>query len=115
VRLLWCGAAVAMICAAGILWSAAGTGHTAEQSAGKDGPPPALPEAVLKQTQPIFDGKSLDGWVQVPADSWTARDGAMASTGAGRGVIYTKDDYTKYRLVFTMRHVSGNPDHQAAS
>jgi hypothetical protein len=37
----------------------------------------------------------------------------MASKGAGRGVIYTKDDYTKYRLVFLMRHVSGNPDHQA--
>src|SRR5262249_38608072 len=40
-------------------------------------------------------------------------DGAMASTGAGRGVIYTKDDYAKFRLFFTMRHVSGKPDHQA--
>jgi hypothetical protein len=37
----------------------------------------------------------------------------MASRGAGRGVIYTKDDYSKYRLVFLMRHVSGKPDHQA--
>jgi hypothetical protein len=37
----------------------------------------------------------------------------MASTGAGRGVIYTREDYTKYRLFFTMRHVSGKPDHQA--
>jgi hypothetical protein len=88
-------------------------GYTAEPSADKGGQPPALPEAVLERTKPIFDGKSLDGWVQVPADSWTVKDGAMASTGAGRGVIYTKDDYTKYRLLFTMRHVSGNPDHQA--
>ncbi len=47
-----------------------------------------------------------------PASSWIVKDGAMASTGAGRGVIYTKDDYTKYRLMFTMRHVSGQPDHQ---
>jgi hypothetical protein len=47
-----------------------------------------------------------------PASSWTVKDGAMASTGAGRGVIYTKDDYTKYRLMFTMRHVSGQLDHQ---
>jgi Domain of Unknown Function (DUF1080) len=47
-----------------------------------------------------------------PSSSWIVKDGAMASTGAGRGIIYTKDDYTKYRLMFTMRHVSGQPDHQ---
>ena len=44
---------------------------------------------------------------------WVVKDGAMASTGAGRGVIYTANDYSRYRLIFTMRHVSGNPDHQA--
>jgi hypothetical protein len=44
---------------------------------------------------------------------WTVKDGAMASTGTGRGVIYTVKDYSRYRLMFTMRHVSGNPDHQA--
>jgi len=44
---------------------------------------------------------------------WIVKDGAMASTGAGRGVIYTAKDYSRYRLMFTMRHVSGNPDHQA--
>jgi hypothetical protein len=37
----------------------------------------------------------------------------MASKGIGRGVIYTKDDYGSFRLIFTMRHLSGNPDHQA--
>jgi hypothetical protein len=44
---------------------------------------------------------------------WVVKDGAMASTGVGRGVIYTSKDYSRYRLMFTMRHVSGNPDHQA--
>ncbi|SPE42945.1 conserved hypothetical protein [Candidatus Sulfopaludibacter sp. SbA3] len=44
---------------------------------------------------------------------WVVNDGAMASTGSGRGVIYTAKDYSRYRLMFTMRHVSGNPDHQA--
>jgi len=44
---------------------------------------------------------------------WIVRDGAMASTGSGRGVIYTAHDYSRFRLSFTMRHVSGNPDHQA--
>jgi hypothetical protein len=37
----------------------------------------------------------------------------MASAGVGRGVIYTADDYSRYRLRFTTRHVSGNPDQQA--
>jgi hypothetical protein len=44
---------------------------------------------------------------------WIVRDGAMASTGAGRGVIYTVKDYSRFRLMFTMRHVSGDPDHHA--
>ncbi len=44
---------------------------------------------------------------------WTVKDGAMASTGSGRGVIYTAKDYGRFRLMFTIRHLSGNPDHQA--
>jgi Domain of Unknown Function (DUF1080) len=51
--------------------------------------------------------------VRNPAAGWIVKDGAIASTGAGRGVIYTVKDYTRYRLTLTMRHVSGNPDHQA--
>jgi hypothetical protein len=44
---------------------------------------------------------------------WTVKDGAMASTGVGRGVIYTAKDYGRFRLMLSMRHISGNPDHQA--
>jgi hypothetical protein len=44
---------------------------------------------------------------------WIVNDKAMASTGAGRGVIYTAKDYGRFRLMFSLRHVSGNPDHQA--
>jgi len=47
------------------------------------------------------------------ATGWVVKGGAMASTGVGRGVIYTAADYGRFRLMFTMRHVSGNPDHQA--
>lgn len=50
---------------------------------------------------------------QSATTGWVLKDGAMASTGSGRGVIYTATDYTRFRLGFTMRHVSGNPDHQA--
>src|SRR5262245_19982182 len=111
-RVSWC-ATIALACGVAMLGAAGGAGNTAEPPDDKPKEPPALPEAVLKATKPIFDGKSLDGWVQMPPDSWEVKDGAMASTGAARGVIYTKDDYTKYRRVFAMRHVSGKPDHQA--
>jgi hypothetical protein len=44
---------------------------------------------------------------------WMVKDGAIASTGVGRGVLYTAKDYGRYRLMLTMRHVSGQPDHPA--
>lgn len=44
---------------------------------------------------------------------WTVKDGGMSSTGSGRGVIYTTHDYRRFRWIFSIRHVSGNPDHQA--
>jgi hypothetical protein len=75
--------------------------------------PSPSPAAPAPNMTPLFDGKTLDGWIQLPVDNWTVKDGAMASKGDGRGVIYTKDDYSRYRLIFTMRHVSGKPDHQA--
>jgi hypothetical protein len=63
-----------------------------------------LNRLLLEDTFPAEIAKS-------PAESWIVKDGAMASTGGGRGVIYTEKDYTHYRLIFTMRHVSGKPDH----
>jgi hypothetical protein len=47
------------------------------------------------------------------ASSWIVKDSAMASTGGGRGVIYTKEEFSKFRLVFTMRHLGGPPSDHA--
>jgi hypothetical protein len=69
--------------------------------------------AGANRSTTLFDGKSLAGWAQIPPDSWSVTNGAMASLGLARGVIYTTNDYSHYRLMFTMRHVSGNKDHQA--
>jgi hypothetical protein len=44
---------------------------------------------------------------------WEVKDGAIASTGVGRGVLYTVKDYGRYRLMFQFRHVKGSPDHYA--
>jgi hypothetical protein len=65
-----------------------------------------LNQLLLEDAYPEELAKSV-------ATGWNVKDGAMASTGAGRGVIYTAKDYGRFRLMFTMRHVSGNPDHQA--
>jgi hypothetical protein len=47
------------------------------------------------------------------ASGWEVRDGVMESMGTGRGVIYTERDFSRFRLMFSIRHVSGKPDHQA--
>jgi hypothetical protein len=64
-----------------------------------------LNRMLLEDAYPELKKSSTTGW--------TVRDNAMASTGSGRGVIYTAQDFTRYRILFTMRHVSGSPDHQA--
>lgn len=68
----------------------------------------------------LFDGHSLQGWMEaqrnppVPSVAgWIVTNGVLASTGTGRGVLFTTADYSHYRLMFTMRHVSGKPDHAA--
>ena len=61
----------------------------------------------------LFDGKTLNGWIQIPTNSWEVKDGVIASLGKGRGVLYTASQYDHYRLMFTVRHVSGKPDHKA--
>jgi hypothetical protein len=77
-------------------------------------PPPRHPAEAELEATPLFDGESLAGWIQVPDETgWEVKDGAMASTGAGRGVIYTEGDYGRFRLLFTMRHVRGEDDHHA--
>ena len=65
-----------------------------------------LNKLLLEDAYPAQLAKSV-------TTGWVVKEGAMASTGSGRGVICTAKDYGRFRLMFTMRHVSGNPDHQA--
>jgi Domain of Unknown Function (DUF1080) len=65
----------------------------------------------------LFDGKTLAGWIDQEnkgdTNGWIVTNGVIASTGAGRGTLYTTADFSHFRLTFLMRHVSGNKDHQA--
>ena len=69
------------------------------------------------QTVSLFDGQTLAGWIDQENKGtnagWTVTNGVIASTGAGRGTLYTANDYSHFRLTFLMRHVTGNKDHQA--
>jgi hypothetical protein len=87
-------------------------------------PPSQLSKATLdkiSKLNPIFDGETLNGWKASVkgtnqahiTKAWTVKSGAMASLGEGRGVLYTEKEYGNCRLIFTMRHVSGQPDHRA--
>jgi hypothetical protein len=65
-----------------------------------------LNKMLLEDAFPVEIAKSA-------TTGWIVKDGVMASTGAGRGAIYTAQDYSRYRLLYNVRHVSGHPDHQA--
>ena len=41
------------------------------------------------------------------------KDGAIASTGVGRGVLYTARDYGRYRLTFQFRMLGSPGTHYA--
>ena len=85
-------------------------------------PPPSPVQSALPQIPlppgmtRIFDGSTLAGWISVPPVTatlrpWTVRDGALASNGLRRGVLYTQSDFANYRIIFDVRHLSGKPDH----
>src|SRR5690242_20531201 len=102
--------AVVVLLTATLTWGA--DSPAPATSPADEAPPPKVP--VPARMTPLFDGKTLDGWTQIPANSWAVKNGAIASLGAGRGVIYTNREFSGvYRLVFDIRHLSGKPDHQA--
>jgi hypothetical protein len=72
------------------------------------GPPP--PDAGANLIS-IFNGTTLDGWIQVPAASWSVVNGAMHSLGTARGFIYTRATYQDFRAVFTSRLVADPAAH----
>jgi hypothetical protein len=68
-------------------------------AASPDGPPATSTTGLRK----IFDGTTLNGWEQYPANDFAPKDGALVATGVGRGWIATKEDFTHYRLLFSLK------------
>jgi len=78
-------------------------------------PTPAPDAALPPGMTPLFDGKTLKGWNQIPADQWVVKDGALVSLGKGRGVIATDKEFGTYRVIFDVRHVSAQPKQEHAA
>ena len=57
--------------------------------------------------RPLFDGKSLAGWVpvNVAPETFTARDGLIVSTGKPTGVLRTDRQYENFVLELEWRHM----------
>ncbi len=79
-------------------------------SSGDAGTPPQLGDAGANLVS-VFDGTTTNGWVQVPAASWSVVNGALHSLGTARGVMYTTQMYGDFRFVFTSRLISNPADH----
>jgi hypothetical protein len=56
---------------------------------------------------PLFNGKNLDGWVNVNCapETWTVRDGMIICSGVPTGVMRTEKQYENYILELEWRHM----------
>ena len=56
---------------------------------------------------PLFNGRNLQGWVNVNCapETWTVRDGMIVCTGIPTGVLRTEKQYENYILELEWRHM----------
>jgi hypothetical protein len=56
----------------------------------------------------LFDGKTLNGWHDSPANTWTvnAPDSSLEETGLYRGFLFTANKYFYYRVIYSVRQLN---------
>ena len=56
---------------------------------------------------PLFNGKNLDGWVNVNCapETWQVKDGIIVCSGIPTGVLRTQKQYENYVLELEWRHI----------
>ena len=64
-------------------------------------------DAAAEEFVPLFNGRDLDGWVNVNCapETWTVRDGMIVCTGIPTGVLRTNRHYENYVLELEWRHM----------
>ena len=57
--------------------------------------------------KPLFDGKTLDGWVDVNTspDTWSVKDGALVCSGTPIGVMRSEKQYENFILSIEWMHL----------
>ncbi len=48
--------------------------------------------------KPLFDGKSLDGWIPLGDANWTVKDGAISADNGKLGFLLSREDYRDFEL-----------------
>ena len=64
-------------------------------------------DAAAGDFVPLFNGRNLDGWVNVNCapETWTVRDGMIVCTGIPTGVLRTDRHYENFVLELEWRHM----------
>ena len=61
---------------------------------------------------PLFDGKTLKGWLALPGGTWTVKEGAIVGTSGKEekrhGLLLTEKTYGDFTLRLKFRVVKGN-------
>ena len=67
----------------------------------------ACAQNIVEKFVPLFNGKNLDGWVNVNCapETWTVQDGMIVCTGIPTGVMRTEKQYENYILELEWRHM----------
>ncbi|MDF1740270.1 MAG: DUF1080 domain-containing protein [Verrucomicrobiales bacterium] len=67
----------------------------------------AEPEAPTLEFVDLFNGKNLDGWVDVNTspETWSVKDGLIHCTGHPIGVMRSEKQYENFILVIEWRHM----------
>ncbi len=67
----------------------------------------AFGAGVEEGLRPLFDGKSLAGWVNVNCapETWTVRDGLLHCDGVPTGALRTEQPYENFILELEWRHL----------
>jgi hypothetical protein len=86
--------------------------NKAEESVSDKSKKPFVPpfDAVAAGLKPLFDGKTLKGWVGDP-QCWKVEDGAIVGVKGNQNIM-TVDDYDDFRLIVSSIQVKEPSNHQ---
>jgi hypothetical protein len=61
----------------------------------------------------LSDGKTLNGWHDSPANTWTINvpDSSLEETGLNRGFLFTQNKYFFYRVIYSVRQLNTTFSH----